>query len=93
MVRVDRTRNALLVALAPQLTLTTSIGLTSTTRETAVALSVVQVNCPILHITITQINLFFKIFLQYTTLTSRVTVNFWLLKMLHTIRVGLWTDF
>ena len=66
MVRVDRTRNALLVAPAPQLTLTTSIGLTSTTRETAVALSVVQVNCPILHITITQINLFFlKFFTVY----------------------------
>ena len=92
MVRVDRTRNALLVALAPQLTLTTSIGSTSTTRETAVALSVVQVNCPILHINTTQINLLFY-FLQYTTLTSRVTVNFWLLKMLHTTRVGLWTDF
>lgn len=65
MVRVDRTRNALLVALAPQLTLTTSIGLTSTTRETAVALSVVQVNCPILHITITQIYIFLKFFTVY----------------------------
>lgn len=65
MVRVDRIRNALLVAPAPQLTLTTSIGLTSTTRETAVALSVVQVNCPILHITITQIYFLFLFFTVY----------------------------
>ena len=65
MVRVDRTRNALLVAPALQLTLTTSIGSTSTTRETAVALSVVQVNCPILHITITQILILILFFTVY----------------------------
>ena len=56
---IGRTPNVLLAAPAHQPTLMTSIGSTSTTRETAVALSAVQVNCPISHTIVTSINQLF----------------------------------